>query len=147
GRGDFPDPAYLHSVSKLQYALLRVWSAGDFVEDWGQVPPKAPSITPEGLDRAALESVSGGAFYPGMEVSWLLTKKAIWAQPFRVARNSKIGTIPVPGGNRRDLVIEGGTFSQQMALPWQADFRDCTGGPVDDPSVTGKQRRVAWWPA
>jgi hypothetical protein len=33
-----------------------------------------------------------------------------------------------------------------MALPWQADFLDCAAGPVDDPSVAGGQRRVAWWP-
>ena len=43
-------------------------------------------------------------------------------------------------------MIEAGAFSQQMALPWQADFRDCAAGPVDDPSVAGKTRRVAWWP-
>jgi hypothetical protein len=33
-----------------------------------------------------------------------------------------------------------------MALPWQADFLDCSAGSVDDQSVAGGQRRVGWWP-
>ena len=82
-----------------------------------------------------------------MEASWLLSKKEVWERPFRLALGRTVGTVPVPGDpNRRDLVIEAGAFSQQMALPWQADFRDCTAGPVDDPSVAGKTRRVGWWP-
>ena len=145
-RGDKNDPAYLHSVSKLQYALLRAWQKGDFVEDWKQVPVNPPAITPEGLDRAALENMSGGAFYPGMEASWLFAKKEVWEKPLRLARNRTVGTIPVPGEARRDVLVEAGAFSQQMALPWQADFLDCSADTVDDPSVAGGQRRVAWWP-
>jgi len=154
GRGDKNDPAYLHSVSKLQYALLRAWQNDEFVKDWSPAPANPPAITPEGLDRAALENVSGGAFYPGMEASWLFTKKNVWEKPFRLARNRTVGTIPVPGEGRRDVIVEAGAFSQQMALPWQADFFDCSGGPpddpsaagVDDPSVAGGKRRVGWWP-
>jgi L-Lysine epsilon oxidase N-terminal/L-lysine epsilon oxidase C-terminal domain len=147
GRGGETDPAYLHSVTKLQYALLRAWNAGNFDEDWGQISPAAPAVTPAGLDRAALENTSGGAFFPGMEVSWMFVKKAAWESPFRLALGRKIGTIPVPGANRRhDLVVEAGTFSQQMAVPWQADFRDCAADFVNDPSVAAQTRRVAWWP-
>ncbi len=149
-RGGETDPSYLHSVSRLQYALLRAWQKGDCEEDWP--PPVAPLvITPEGLDRAALENGSGGAFFPGMEASWLFAKKDVWEKPFRLARVRKVGTIPVPGEARRDLVVEAGAFSQQMALPWQADFLDCN-APTDprdyvtDPSVDGGKRRVGWWP-
>ena len=146
GRGGTNDPAFLHSISKLQYALLLAWKNGDFVEDWGQAPASPPAITPEGLDRAALENMSGGAFFPGMEASWLFAKKDVWKGPLRVARGKKVGTIPIPGEARRDLILEAGAFSQQMALPWQADFLDCSAGDVDDPLVAGKKRRVAWWP-
>src|SRR5262245_36527718 len=145
-RGGENDPAYLHSVSRLQYALLRAWQKGDFDEDWGQVSDGPAVITPEALDFAALKNVSGGAFFPGMEASWLFAKKDVWDKPFRLARGRKVGTIPVPGEARRDVVVEAGTFSQQMALPWQADFLDCTAGPVADPSVDGGRRRVGWWP-
>jgi L-lysine epsilon oxidase C-terminal domain/L-Lysine epsilon oxidase N-terminal len=147
GGGGDTDPAYLHSLSKLQYALLAAWNRGNFIEDWGQIPASAPAITPEGLDRAALENMSGGAFYPGMEVSWLFTKKQVWERPFRLARNKTVGSIPVPGSNRRDLVVEAGTFSQQMAVPWQADFNDCAfGEDVVDPTSPTGFRRVGWWP-
>jgi hypothetical protein len=149
-RGGTGDPAYLHSVTKLQYALLAAWRSGNFVEDWVQTPaagPAAPlTVTPDGLDRAALANVSGGAFFPGMEVSWLFTKKEVWAAPFRLSRSKVVGSIPVPGSGRADLTIEASAFSQQMALPWQADFLACTSETVDDTSVAGKLRRVAWWP-
>jgi L-lysine epsilon oxidase-like protein len=149
-RGGKGDPAFLHSISKLQYALLAAWERGDFIEDWvqpvaaGFVPPGEP--TPDELDRAALENISGGAFYPGMEVSWLFAKKEVWATPFRIARGKIVGSVPVPPASRADLVVEAGMFSQQMALPWQADFFDCTSDFVDDRSVAGEKRRIAWWP-
>lgn len=146
GRGGETDPSYLHSVSRLQYALLRAWQKGDFVEDWAPLPVDPLVITPEGLDRAAVENGSGGAFFPGMEASWLLEKKEVWEKPFRLSRGRKVGTVPVPGEARRDVIVEAGVFSQQMALPWQADFLDCAAGPVADPSVDGGQRRVGWWP-
>jgi len=145
-RGGETDPSYLHSVSKLQYALLRAWQKGDFDEDWGPLPVEPPIITPEALDRATLENGSGGAFFPGMEASWLLEKKVVWDKPFRLARGRKVGTVPVPGETTRDVVVEAGLFSQQMALPWQADFFDCAAADVADPSVDGGQRRVGWWP-
>jgi L-lysine epsilon oxidase C-terminal domain len=59
------------------------------------------------------------------EASWLFAKKEVWDKPFRLALNRTVGTIPVPGENRRDVVIAAGAFSQQMALPWQADFLAC----------------------
>src|SRR6516164_6626813 len=146
GRGDTNDPAYLHSVSKLQYALLRAFQRGDFVEDWQQIPASPPAITPVGLDLAALENMSGGAFYPGMEASWLFAKKDVWEKPFRLARNRTVGTIPVPGEGRRNVLVEAGAFSQHIALPWQADFLDCVADLGADQSVAGGQRRVGWWP-
>jgi hypothetical protein len=146
GRGGETDPAFLHSVCRLQYALLRAWQKGDFVEDWGQAPASPPVITPEGLDRAALENMSGGAFYPGMEASWLFAKKEVWDKPFRLALNRAVGSIPVPGENRRDVIVAAGAFSQQMALPWQADFLDCAADFVVDATVADGRRRVGWWP-
>src|SRR5262249_189878 len=126
----------------------RAWKDGNFDQDWGRIQPEPPAYTPHGLDRAALENMSGGAFYPGMEAGWLFAKKEVWddERPFRIALNKKVGTIPVPGGTRRDLILEAGAFSQQMALPWQADFRDCAAGDVTDPLVAGTNRRVGWWP-
>lgn len=143
-----------HSVSKLQYALLAAWAKGDFVAGTGNAPAVDPTKppTPEELDRSALESMSGGAFYPGMEAGWLFARKEAWDRPFRLAHGKKLGTIPVPGGGTRPLLVEAGAFTQQMALPWQADFRACEADEtIDDASLeaelAGTKRRIAWWPA
>jgi hypothetical protein len=155
GRGGPADPAYFHSVSRLQYALLRAWSEGRFERDWTGVPPIAEGpVTPAGLDRAALEHVAGGGFFPGIEASWLLTKAQVYRAPFRIARGSIAGRVPVPVANgqpaqMRDVALEAGAFSQQMALPWQADFLMCRAeerafpNPAPAPPTT---RRIGWWP-
>ena len=147
GRGGETDPAFLHSVARLQYALLSAWQKGDFVEDWGQVPADPPAITPEGLDRAALENMSGGAFYPGMEASWPLRRKKSGTNPFVLLSTARWERISVPGENRRDVMVAAGAFSQQMALPWQADFLDCAADFVVDPigrGWTASSRMVAY---
>ena len=40
--------------------------------------------------------------------------------------------------------MEPGLFSQQMALPWQADFFDCRDGPMPDGNTA---MQYAWWPS
>ena len=121
-RGGETDPSYLHSVSRLQYALLRAWQKGDFDEDWGPLPAGPPVITPEALDRAALENGSGGAFFPGMEASWLLEKKEVWDKPFRLARGRKVGTVPVPGESQTGC---GGRSRRSSRSKWP-----CHGRPI-----------------
>lgn len=92
--GDYYEPVnkrldksseYLRAVSRLQYALPKAWANGKFKEDWGSVPSSAPGIRPDTLDRAALASMSGGAFFPGMEASWLLARREVFSAPFRIS--------------------------------------------------------------
>jgi hypothetical protein len=117
---------------------MRQWSIGKFKKD-GEAP-RAPlpsaAISPEGLDRSALENCVGGPFFPGIEISWLVRKPEIYSEPFRIALGSKIGP----------LTVGPGFFTQQMALPWQADFRDCTREPVTDP-LKGNPTSAMWWAA
>src|SRR6185503_7408475 len=103
-------PTRFASLTRVQYAILKQWHRGEFEDDWCGPPPcpEAPSITPEGLDRAALEACVGGAFFPGIEVSWLIRRKEIYAAPFRIQPGAVVGP----------LVVSAGFFSQQMALPW-----------------------------
>ena len=107
-------------LTKTQYAIIEKRKDGDFVNDWQQ--PHAPprTITPAGLDRAALEACVGGAFYPGIEASWLLRDVYAYSEPFRLD----------PTG------LAAGDVTKQMALPWQADFTDCA-----------QDGALAWWPA
>jgi hypothetical protein len=128
----------LLTVSPLQYALLKKWADGEFEADWKKGPSRsADSLTPAELDRAALQAVSGGAFVPGIEASWLLTKLDCYAAPFRFKPGHRLA-------QRRwvnDIKIRPGFVTQQMALPWQADFADCK-----KEIVLGEKPQVAWWP-
>jgi hypothetical protein len=128
------------SLTRTQYAWLRQWRDGNFQSDWTTVPasPTVPQITPEGLDRAALENCAGAPFFPGIESSWLVRKPAIYAEPFRIMN----GATLVPDG----LTVRPGFFTQQMACPWQADFYDCRKELYTDPD-SGVEIFHMWWAA
>jgi hypothetical protein len=112
-------PWDIGAVTPLQYARLRKWADGDFEADG--VPTFVPldrlsvADQPAALDRAALEATCGTPFFPGIE-SWKITReRSLYADaPLRMS-------APVRPG---DLTI-------CNAVPWQADYLDCTD---------------AWWP-
>jgi hypothetical protein len=107
-------------LTKTQYRIMKQWKDGDFINDWTGPPVPEKQITPSGLDRAALEPCVGGAFYPGIEVGWLMRDIYPFDEPFRLSHTG----------------LSAGDITKQMALPWQADFNDCK---QEDP--------LAWWPA
>lgn len=120
------------NVTETQYALLEQWSKGNFLPPAGGLPPAPPPVivSPDALDRAALENCSGGAFCPGIEVGWQIRHKKMFATPFRIdhkATSQYLGDTSV---------IRAGHFSRQMALPWQTDFLACR-----------LQNGRGWWPA
>jgi hypothetical protein len=126
--GKAPDYVQHLAITRTQYGLLRNWAAGQFVP--GPVAPHKPAITPHGLDRAQLEGACGGAFFPGIEVSWQIRNAALFIEPFRLDLNATSGYW---GENEP---IGPGHFSRQMALPWHADFTDCA-----------DEGGYAWWPS
>jgi hypothetical protein len=97
---------------------LDQWVAGQFVNDLGTAVPDEQ--VPQQLDRAALERCSGSNFFPGIEAGQNLKDKDIYARPFRLDPTNAGKVYP-------------GCLTEIMALPWQADFRDCDGG--------------VWWPS
>jgi hypothetical protein len=107
--------------------------------------------TPEELDCAATENSVGGPFYPGIEVSWLIRVKALYSEPFRlnVPLEPETPTAPFPKIPIGALFFVPGFFSQQMALPWQADFYDCQKENHQDPGDTDKNKDYwfMWWTA
>jgi hypothetical protein len=140
--GDFYDiadnPGRYLSLSRLQFAILERWKDAAFLEDWpGALPPvpAQPAISPEGLDRAALENCAGAAFFPGIEAGWLLRDSRVFSAPFRIEKGKNLGKTRLG-----DLIVEEGFFSQQMALPWQADFLACAKEREDNGFS------FAWWP-
>lgn len=130
------------TLTPTQYALLKQWRDGKFVEP-AVVPPPTPAaaITPDGLDRAALENCVGGAFFPGIEAGWQARSAAIYAEPFRVKHGA-----PSPYLGDAGNVVRAGHFTRQMALPWQADFLQCKAEP-DVSGVFAGLGLWGWWPA
>ena len=127
--GTMPDAVKNLALTRVQYGLLRRWAIGSFSTT--VAPPAPPAITPHGLDRAALENCSGGAFFPGIEFGWQMRNPALFAGPLRLnpaAFSAYLGEDGVPMGP--------GHFSRQMAVPWQADFNDCR-----------NEGNYGWWPS
>lgn len=153
-------------IPKRQFAVLEAWANGDFVND---LDPHAPepalrfeeiplSQQPEALDRAALSPCSGGAFHPGVELTWTLRHKALFRGPFRVRKAidrdprliQDFGLLLTP-----DKAFQGfgatppavgpqmpGDLTRWMGLPWQCDAFSCQQVVLahDFPNAT-------WWPS
>ena len=147
-----PKPTAFLTLTRVQYALLKTWatptgpSGPSFKSDWtagddvmyAPRPPVEPD-SPHRLDRAALENCVGGPFYPGIEVSWLIRQVALYVGAFRLRDPEQLFSLgPLP--------FEAGFFSQQMALPWQADFYDCH---KEDHTTKGAKEPLLymWWTA
>lgn len=76
-------PANWLSVTKTQYETLGKWRDGNFDNDWASAfPESSQDISPDGLERAALDACAGGAFYPGIEGGWLLRNAQAYEAPF-----------------------------------------------------------------
>ncbi|WP_162159671.1 LodA/GoxA family CTQ-dependent oxidase [Cystobacter fuscus] len=140
-----PRPGYFTTLTRVQYALLKRWSEGEFEEDWNEAAARAidPAITAEGLDRASLENSVGGPFFPGIDCSWMVRQPELYASPFRIKHTG----VAFP--NTAKLPIGPGFFSQQMALPWQADFYQCKKQFFPQPHVQyqGEGMYHMWWSA
>jgi hypothetical protein len=129
-------PKYVRysTLTPTQYGLLRSWSAGNFIPPPGSIAAEA-DITPHGLDRANLENCIGGPFYPGIECGWQIRNPVLFIEPFRI-NHAATSQYVKPDGNLEATPIGPGHFSRQMALPWQADFNDCS-----------KVGNLGWWPS
>lgn len=160
-------PLFWFRIPKQQYAILQKWEAGDFVDDMGPLPWKdeAPefdkiplSEQPEALTRAALEMCSGGAFHPGVELTWPLRHKELYWAPYRIALSTKrdptliqdLGQLLTP-----ELAFKGtaavppaiapqmpGDLTRWMGIPWQCDAFSC-----QQVVFSNDFPNAVWWPA
>lgn len=122
------------TLTQTQYFLLGQWAAGAFTsgpgDDFGLSP----------LDRASLGNCVGSPMCPGIEVTWSTTNPAIWDpdNPFRIlpaydeTYYQQNGLDPMreeataPGFPASPPGCEPGDLTKRMAIPWQADFFQCT---------------------
>jgi hypothetical protein len=127
----------LAALTPTQLKHMEKWKDGTFTNDWTDPPKPSETITPAGLDKAALENAVGAAFWPGIEVGGigecLVAKSSNYVAPFRL-NHSLLGP---------------GDLSAYMALPWQADFKACgqSWWPVPRPNDVIPQGRAnyeAW---
>jgi hypothetical protein len=135
------------TVTPTQWAILERWFDDDFIgSELGPSslldPPEAEHLTPHGLDRAALECASGGGFFPGIEVGWLIRQPSVFAEPFRIKHGAP---SPYRGDGEENVTVGAGFFSRQMALPWLADFRDCKAEV--HPEKSNRPEVWGWWPS
>jgi hypothetical protein len=148
-----------------------------------------PLRTGRDVDQGALSHVVGGAFCPGGEVGWVMRNQAVWREPWRLKAdpgfseftltaaqaNAWKGQIPesdyvsyadqqLSQETNFDTGLQPGDLTKSMALPWQADFNECSSQTIDvtyelwnviDPSnpqdaLLERQQRdweTLWWPA
>jgi hypothetical protein len=129
----------------------------------------------------------GGAFCPGGEVGWLIRNPAVYKEPYRLKADpnfsnfaqtaAQANTRGIPAqdyisyvsnqlsqNNDFEQGLQPGDFTKQMALPWQADFNECSTQNIDityenwnvlnpdsENDVLLKQEQkvweTLWWPA
>lgn len=121
-------------LTDTQYFFLTQWAAGHFHA--GADPTRSEA---DALTRGVLENCVGGAFSPGIEMTWISRNAAIYSAPFRIKLRkplpdpSSLGFDPKAG-------MEPGDITRYMAVPWQADFNECSSQPIVG-------RILWWWPA
>ncbi|MCK7612258.1 CTQ-dependent glycine oxidase GoxA [Roseibium sediminicola] len=153
---------------QLQYEMLNSWAAGDFVNDFED--PSLDDIRdlddlpvearPHALTEAALEPCSGGAFHPGVELSYYLRLAPLYqrhtdqgAEPFRIARGNRPSLVQDLGllldfgaATSGDTPAIGpqmpGDLTRWMGLPWQPDAFSCQRVAMQDDFPV-----PVWWPA
>ncbi|SIO44683.1 hypothetical protein SAMN05444166_4798 [Singulisphaera sp. GP187] len=145
--------------------------------------------TGRSLDRAVLSNMLGGAFCPGAEVTWIIRNPSIHTQAYRLKAdpdtsnfqqtaaqaNYLRGSVPEQDytsyqsvslslSNDFDRGLQPGDLTKSMAVPWQADFNECSTQPIDitydswasidplsenDQALKNRERAwvTMWWPA
>jgi hypothetical protein len=170
--------------------ILEGWVPKKDIDPW-QPFANIQSKTGHQLDRHVLTNLAGGAFCPGAEVGWTIRNPSIYLEPYRIKadplfssfrqtaanENQSVGAFPVPEqdyiayigtglsqGSDYDVGLQAGDLTKMMALPWQADFNECSTQSIDvtyelwnqinpdsdnDPWIKREDKvwETLWWPA
>ncbi|MEM7125732.1 MAG: LodA/GoxA family CTQ-dependent oxidase [Chloroflexota bacterium] len=166
-------PKRYYMMPELQYSILERWRDGDFINDFDEIDTaERQNITsidqlplaeqPHALTKAALEPLSGGAFHPGVELTWVLERPELFdeEEPFRLAvgdrerLSANMGplitpenTLPTPEtkANQPYWPVgpqSPGDLTRWMGLPWQPDAFSCQNINFANDFPT-----LVWWPA
>jgi hypothetical protein len=72
-------------------------------------------------------------------MTWISRNEAIYSAPFRIALRKHVPD-PLSLGFDPKAGMEPGDITRYMAVPWQADFNECSSQPIVG-------RVLWWWPA
>lgn len=159
-------PIYkFETLSPTQYFFLRQWAVGKFTTD---EPPGGDAA--DRLDEASVGNCVGAPFSPGIETTWIVRNAPIYDTPMhlRVAHFDGDNTrtqayyrengLSTTADEAEGQGCEPGDLTKRMAIPWQADFQECT---VQTPNITNSTVNqfadgtgievpptyyVYWWP-
>lgn len=161
------------ALTPTQYRVLELWADGKFEADYADKSADSVrtlddlpiELRPEAMTRAALDACSGGAFHPGVEITWPIRHKALYRGPnetklpFRLALSNRknlaqdvglqLNPVNVFAGNP-DKPDQGkpigpqapGDLTRWMGVPWQGDAFSCQAVLTASGFPT-----PVWWPA
>jgi len=137
--------------------ILEGWVPRDKIDPW-QPYLGIENHNGRQLDQNVLTNLGGGAFCPGAEVGWIIRNPAIYLRPYRLKadpnfssfrqtaanENQSAAPLSVPEedyvsatgvtlsqGNDFRTGLQPGDLTKIMALPWQADFNECSSQDID----------------
>ncbi len=163
-------PSKFLRLTDTMLFMLKQWAEGKFINERKEGISSKPLSEGEALDQGVLSNLLGGAFCPGGEVSWILRNPAIYAKPYRIRQRAvitpgalrlsakELGTLE--GAYDIALGLEPGDITKYDALPWQADFNECSTQDIDItyedwnsiyPTSVGDPvapiiQSIFWWP-
>jgi L-lysine 6-oxidase len=115
------------TLTETQYFFLKQWAAGHFDT---APPPATDTVT--ALTEASVGNCVGGPFCPGIEVTWSTRNPNIYAASRQLRQRHPMdyynshGLSPSEDETATALGCEPGDLTKRMAIPWQADFFQCS---------------------
>jgi L-lysine 6-oxidase len=123
-----------------------------------------PGIHP--LDQASIGNCVGSPMAPGIEVTWSTRNPPLYASPYHIrhrfgekhyAKNGlSLQDYDETDPNNEQPGCEPGDLTKRMAIPWQADFFQCTYQLVNftEPNANKDENHIPlpptyyayWWP-
>lgn len=154
------------TLSATQYFVMTQWARGCFDND--DLPAQSLSSR---LDEASVGNCVGAPFSPGIEVTWSSRNAPIYQAPFQLklahydGSNAQLAAyydesgLSTTADEADGQGCEPGDMTKRMAIPWQADFQECTAQTpnISNASVNQAQTPSAqienpptyyvyWWP-
>jgi len=139
------------TLTPTQYYLMYQWA-------YGHTSPTPNDYGLNDLDRASLGNCVGYPNSPGIETCWNNRNPNIYEhddvyrlRSVPIDKLLKTGLSLTRDETARPLGCEPGDMSKRMAIPWLADFAECTTQPINftdsNKNRTPPQYYSYWWPA